>query len=111
MAALTIYGNKNKTYKSTSPDPRKLYGWALVYNIEDKVYQVYSIDDPRITFDHFYGKFNFASPNICMGKKLTNNFLKIYYTNGWKLFKYQQNFVGYVLSPWDIYMYKKVWNP
>ena len=39
--------------------------WSLL-----KVYQVSLNDDPRLTFDLFYGKIKFVSLCICMGKLL-----------------------------------------
>ena len=41
------------------------------------VYQIYANDDPRMTFDFFYGKVKFASLNLCMGKLLKNHFLRM----------------------------------
>ena len=41
--------------------------------------QVCLNDDPRLTFDLFYGKVKFASLCICMGNKLKIQFLKMYY--------------------------------
>ena len=44
-----------------------------------KVYQVCSNDDRRLTFDLFTARSNFClSLNICMGKILKNQFLKMY---------------------------------
>ena len=44
-----------------------------------QIYQVYSKDAPRLTFDHFYEKVKFASLCICMGIILKNLFfLKMY---------------------------------
>ena len=65
--AMLIY-SKN-TYKS-SPEPRKLWGWILVH--------VYKIGDPRLAFDLFTARSNFASLWICFRKILRNRFLKMY---------------------------------
>ena len=70
MATLPIYG-KN-TWKS-SPEPRKHWGWILVYSIGGtiKVNQVCSDDDPWMTFDLFMALSNFC-PSWCgnTGRKM-----------------------------------------
>ena len=66
MAAMSIYG-KN-TWKCSSPEPRKLWGWILVYNIEDsKLYQVCSNDDHRLTFDLFTAMSNLRLYRFVLG--------------------------------------------
>ena len=69
LATMPIYG-KN-TWKSSSPEPRKLQGWILVYSIMDlrstKFVQMITLCWPLI---FFYGEVIFASPCIYMGKML-----------------------------------------
>ena len=42
------------------------------------VYQVHSVDGPRLTCDISYSKAKFVNPCICMVKMLKSHFLKMY---------------------------------
>ena len=87
MAAMLIYGKI--TSKSSSPGPRKLQCWILVYSIKDSRSTVCSNDDPRLTFDYFTARSNLLPHAFVWGKGLKSYFLKMYvlkthsWNNGW----------------------------
>ena len=62
---------------SPCPEPRKLWGWIMVYSIELKVYQVCSNDDCRFTF-HLLWQGQICAPCIWMGEMMKSHFLKMY---------------------------------
>ena len=96
--------------KSSFPEPRKFWGWILVYSIADKVYQVCSNDD-RLTFDLFMARSN-LHPIYYYGENFEKSFSQnVLKTDGLnlqclikvvKLIIYNQNFVpwGSALAPW-----------
>ena len=97
--------------KSPTPEPRKLWGWILVYSIADSrtttFIQMMTLGD----IWPFHGKVRFGSLCIYIGKILKKSFSQnILKTNGQNLqcmiqvanpFSYNQNFVpqGYLPLP------------
>ena len=77
MATMPTYGKKH--LKSSSPNQRKLQGCILVYGTRDsRSTKFVQNDHLRLTLDLFLQQVKFASPCICVGKKLKIRFLKMY---------------------------------
>ena len=71
--------------KTSSSEPRKLWGWILVHSIRDNFYNVFSKYDRRLTYNFFSQQGQIRISMHLYVENIEKSFSQCIKTNGWNL--------------------------